>query len=128
MPSGYIGKKKYNCINCNFEKDWSWRNTQNKYCSNKCHQDYRYKTITLPRILEGKLSLKTHRDAILKFIIARDSYKCSKCNLTDWCGEQMILDIDHIDGNNENNLPSNWRLLCPNCHRMTPTWGNKKRI
>lgn len=83
----------------------------------------------MPLILEGKLSPRTSfTTSIRKFLIARDGEKCSKCNLTDWLGEKMILDIDHIDGDNNNNYPSNWRFLCPNCHRMTPTWGNKKRI
>lgn len=54
-------------------------------------------------------------------------YKCEECSLTEWRGKALMLDLDHIDGNNKNNTPSNVRLLCPNCHRQTPTWGNKNR-
>lgn len=34
------------------------------------------------------------------------------------------LEIDHIDGNAENNLESNLRLVCPNCHALTPFYKN----
>ena len=31
------------------------------------------------------------------------------------------LEVDHIDGNHENNSPTNLRTLCANCHRLK-TW------
>jgi 5-methylcytosine-specific restriction endonuclease McrA len=120
MPSGYKGKKQFICVFCSKSNDWNYKST-NKYCSHSCSRAGWYRDVTLPLILEGKTSPKKLKGAVTKFLTDRDGYKCSKCNLTDWHGEQMILDIDHIDGNNENNLPSNWRFLCPNCHRMTPT-------
>lgn len=33
--------------------------------------------------------------------------------------------MDHIDGNTENNDKSNLRLLCCNCHALTPTYKGK---
>lgn len=41
------------------------------------------------------------------------------------------LHLDHIDGDNVNNLHTNLRLLCPLCHMDTPTYAgknNKKKI
>lgn len=35
------------------------------------------------------------------------------------------MQIDHIDGNSDNNVISNCRLLCPNCHTQTKTWGSR---
>jgi len=35
--------------------------------------------------------------------------------------------VNHIDGNKENNHLSNVRILCPNCHSLTPTYGFIKR-
>jgi len=32
------------------------------------------------------------------------------------------IELEHIDGNSENNLLTNLKLLCPNCHSLTPTY------
>jgi predicted HNH restriction endonuclease len=32
------------------------------------------------------------------------------------------LEIEHIDGNFENNAEENLELLCPNCHSLTSTY------
>ena len=37
------------------------------------------------------------------------------------------LDADHIDGNHNNNDPSNLQTLCANCHRLK-TWSNRDNI
>lgn len=41
---------------------------------------------------------------------------CEKCGFVpEWIGQ---LDVDHIDGNQKNNDPSNLQTLCANCHRL----------
>lgn len=52
---------------------------------------------------------------------------CSSCNLTEWVGRPIPLELDHIDGNSRNNLLTNLRLLCPNCHALTPTYRGKNK-
>lgn len=51
--------------------------------------------------------------------------KCSSCGLTSWLGGRLPLELDHIDGNRDNNNLPNLRLLCPNCHALTPTYRGK---
>jgi 5-methylcytosine-specific restriction endonuclease McrA len=42
--------------------------------------------------------------------------KCDKCGFIPvWLGQ---LDVDHIDGNSNNNAIDNLMTLCANCHRL----------
>jgi len=56
-------------------------------------------------------------------------YKCHRCDVTEWFGEKITLDLDHINGNNRDNRLENLRFLCPNCHSLTSTYkGRGKNI
>ena len=57
-----------------------------------------------------------------KMIKAEQENKCLSCDLDNWLGNELLLEVDHIDGNSDNNSRSNLRGLCPNCHSQTPTW------
>lgn len=50
---------------------------------------------------------------------------CSSCKNTEWMGQPIPLEIDHIDGNSDNWAKENVRLLCPLCHALTPTYKGK---
>lgn len=53
--------------------------------------------------------------------------QCQRCNLTEWLGLPIDVEVDHIDGNAFNNDPANLRILCHNCHAQTPTWRGRNR-
>lgn len=53
--------------------------------------------------------------------------KCERCGINSWQSEELTLHLDHIDGNNTNNSLDNLRLLCPNCHSLTPTYCGKNK-
>ena len=54
-------------------------------------------------------------------------YKCEKCKLTEWFGQPISIELDHIDGRRNNNQLDNLQLLCPNCHAQTPTYRGKNK-
>ena len=51
----------------------------------------------------------------LKFLVTQD-LKCNHCGFEAVHRSQM--DVDHIDGNHQNNDHSNLQVLCANCHRL----------
>ena len=54
--------------------------------------------------------------------------KCAGCKLDIWRDQPIPLELDHVDGNQENNAVEKLRLLCPHCHSLTPTFrGRNKR-
>ena len=52
---------------------------------------------------------------------------CSRCQNTDWPGQPIPLELDHINGDHPDNRLNNLRLLRPNCHALTPTCRGKNR-
>ncbi len=54
-------------------------------------------------------------------------YKCDICSIDTWNGKKLPLDLDHINGINDDHRKDNLRYLCPNCHSQTDTFRNNKR-
>lgn len=53
--------------------------------------------------------------------------QCYECGLTKWQGEALTVQIDHVNGVRHDHRLVNLRMLCPNCHSQTETYGRRKR-
>lgn len=51
--------------------------------------------------------------------------KCQVCGGTEWLGNPMPLELEHINGIKSDHRLSNLKILCPNCHALTPTYRGK---
>lgn len=63
---------------------------------------------------------------ITKYILEEQGNKCDICKMSPiWNCKEISFDLDHIDGNSSNHYRKNLRVICPNCHRQTETFGSK---
>ena len=55
-------------------------------------------------------------------------YECDVCGIgPEWAGKPLRFQVDHKDGRYWNNVKSNLRFICPNCHIQTDNWGKKNK-
>lgn len=119
-------KPKY-CKNC--KKELIGEKRKNTFCNQSCHQNYKTK-VYIEKWLAGKISGNHDGEysiskRVRNYLLEKVNYKCEKCG---WGERHPItgnvpLEIDHIDGNWKNSSPENLRVLCPNCHSLTSTYG-----
>ena len=50
---------------------------------------------------------------------------CEVCGITEWNGNKLSFELDHIDGNSRNHKLENLRIICPNCHSQTKTYRGR---
>lgn len=111
------------CLFCDKEIKYNPSQSSGKYCSNKCQQEYRYKTVTVPKIEAGKVK---NTNSLRRYLVETTGGVCSECGINSlWNNKPLTLHIDHIDGNRLNNTIDNLRLLCPNCHSQTSTYAGR---
>jgi Zn finger protein HypA/HybF involved in hydrogenase expression len=123
-------RNKFVCLNCEQEVI---RSNATKYCSSKCQQKYirkefikKWKLGTIPpeKCYNGPNNAISNH--IRSYLFEKNSHRCENCGWNELNESTMKipLQVDHIDGDSKNCKEQNLRLLCPNCHSLTPTFGS----
>ena len=76
-----------------------------------------------------KENCKHQRTVLRRYVIKNNliPYKCAICGCIEWQGKTLSLELDHINGINNDNRLENLRFLCPNCHSQTSTYGSRNQ-
>lgn len=51
--------------------------------------------------------------------------RCERCKRTEWEGELISLTLHHVNGTHSDNRLENLKILCYNCHALTPDWAGR---
>ena len=93
------------------------------YCSNKCQGTERRQEKN--KLIEEDPNNKSiGQRALRRYLIDQNGAKCMECgwDKVNTTTGMCPIELEHIDGNSENNNLENLKLLCPNCHSLTPTY------
>lgn len=120
------------CLNCDKDLSCDKRVTRQKlYCSIQCQRDHAYSEY-ISRWLAGQETGMKGCPRPSRYIrrwLFEQREACWKCGWSEKhpSDGKCPLEVDHIDGHFENNTKDNLRLLCPNCHSLTPTYRARNK-
>lgn len=97
------------CLHCGIT-------TEGKFCSRAC--SHRYQWQQTKREIEVSGSAKFKHTA-KRYLVETHGNRCSECGIIDWQGKELVMIMDHINGNPYDWSLANLRLICPNCDSQT---------
>lgn len=95
----------------------------NKFCDSCINKKLHTRLVQNNSSFEDAKTDGTRR----RFLLRTCPHQYEICKETQWQGQPIPLVMDHIDGNSTNNIRSNFRLICPNCDALLPTYKIKNK-
>jgi hypothetical protein len=80
----------------------------------------------ISEVLQKGTSYQSYKLKKRLFAEGMKAKKCERCLNVEWLGQQIPLELDHINGDPTDNRIENLQILCPNCHALTGTYRGKK--
>lgn len=137
------GLVNYCSLECRNSRSWSEEDKKKKSISAKSSEKVMIVNRNRPEDYWkkiGEIRKENHRKQILESdykdlsfeslrfrILYEQENKCNKCGLDEWLGQDLVLELEHKDGNNKNNNRDNLEMICPNCHSLTETWRGRNK-
>jgi hypothetical protein len=137
-----------NCLTCG--EKISYEKRRNKFCSHSCAAKHNNLGVTRhikhskfcscgkPKKLQNKYCQEcadnmvyikvydlanANSDRIRRRVLLQQrGHQCEVCGFSEWMGKPIAIELDHIDGDADNNTEENLRLICPNCHAQTESY------
>lgn len=72
-------------------------------------------------------SCKSHYLKEKLFKAGKKSRRCEECGIVEWCGEEVVWELDHVNDVHTDCRLENLRILCPNCHALKTRKSRKKK-
>jgi hypothetical protein len=84
---------------------------------------------TLSEILVKDSYFQSYKLKLRLIAVGLKQQRCERCGWAEKTIDGYTpLELDHINGDRHDNRIKNLRILCPNCHSLTPTYrGRRKR-
>lgn len=123
------GPAPYSTERSECDRDGCHTQTKNSTCARCLKQD------KISQWLSGDISVtwmmprKDPKTFVKQYLIDTRGDRCEVCGFDEKhpIDGRSVITMDHIDGDYTNNHIDNLKLLCPNHHALTPTYGSRNK-